>query len=217
MAKASPAQQVVPIQEIRNGIVILKDGTMRGVLLGSSLNFALKSEDEQSAIILQFQNMLNSIEFPVQFFVQSRDLDIRPYLALLEERHAVQTNDLLKIQTREYIEFVKGFVESVNIMSKGFFIVVPYSPSFSSSNTTKGKSGPLGLFSKKDSGQKMAQNKMEQFEENRSQLEQRMSVVSQGLSRAGIRVEQLGTEELVELFYKLFNPGELGKPMTPQT
>lgn len=216
MAKANPAQQVVPIKEIKNGVIILKDGTMRGVLLGSSLNFALKSEEEQSAIILQFQNMLNSIEFPIQFFVQSRDLDIRPYLALLEERHAVQTNDLLKIQTREYIEFVKGFVESVNIMSKGFFIVVPYTPSLGGGSVAS-KKGPFGFLKKDGAPQTAAQNKIEQFEENRSQLEQRLAVVTQGLSRAGIRVEQLGTEELVELFYKLFNPGELGKPMTPQT
>lgn len=213
MAKASAAQQVVPIQEIRSGVVVLKDGSMRGVLMGSSLNFALKSEEEQSAIILQFQNMLNSLEFPVQFFVQSRDLDIRPYIALLEERHAAQTNDLLKIQTREYIEFVKGFVESVNIMSKGFFIVVPYTPAYGA--RTGSKSGPLG-FLKKQSPQAASGSQIEQFEENRSQLEQRLAVVSQGLSRAGIRVEQLGTEELVELFYKLFNPGELGKPMAPQ-
>ncbi|MCI0619234.1 hypothetical protein L0244_40205, partial [bacterium] len=110
--KEKSTQAFVPIQEIRNGVVILKDTSLRGMLLASSLNFALKSVDEQTAIIAQFQNFLNSLEFPIQIFLQSRELDIRPYIALLEERHEVQTNELLKLQTREYIEFIKGFVEN---------------------------------------------------------------------------------------------------------
>lgn len=208
------AQEFVPIQEIRSGVVVLKDRSLRAVLLASSLNFALKSEDEQSAIILQFQNFLNSVEFPVQFYIQSRNLDIRPYIALLEERYAAQTNDLMKIQTREYISFVKGIVENVNIMSKGFFIVVPY---FSAVVTGKGARADLrsilGGGTKRERGEAQLTNRLEQFEENRSQLEQRVSVVEQGLARTGIRVVRLGTEELVELYYKIFNPGELGKPI----
>ena len=216
MAKDSPqaSQSFVPIREIKNGVVILKDGSMRAILMGSSLNFALKSEDEQSAIILQFQNFLNSIEFPIQFYIQSRDLDIRPYIALLEERHAAQINDLLKIQTREYIEFIKGFVESVNIMSKNFFIVIPYTPAILS-----GKKGLAALPLRRNTrtAEEKAVDAVALFEEHRSQLEQRMAVVEQGLSRTGIRIAHLGTEELVELFYKIFNPGELGKPLPPNT
>lgn len=209
--KAQSAQAFVPIKEIRNGIVVLKDNSLRSVLLASSLNFALKSEDEQSAIILQFQNLLNSIEFPIQIFVQSRELDIRPYLALLESQLKEQTIDLIKTQTQEYIEFVKGFTENVNIMSKGFFIVIPYTPAVI--KTSGGMKGIVGGLVAARGGENDLQKRQELFEESRSQLEQRVSVISQGLSRTGIRVAQLGTEELVELYYKLFNPGDSEKPL----
>ena len=126
----SATQEFVPIKEVRDGIVILKDGGMRAILLCSSLNFALKSEDERNAILLQFQDFLNSLDFSIEILVQSRKLDIRPYLALLEDRETKQENNLLKIQVREYIEFIKNFTESTNIITKHFFIVVPYSPAF---------------------------------------------------------------------------------------
>lgn len=211
--KAQSAQVFVPIKEIRSGIVILKDGSMRAVLLCSSLNFALKSEDEQSAIIMQFQNLLNSIEFPTQIFIQSRELDIRPYIALLESQIKEQTIELIKIQTREYIEFVKGFTENVNIMSKSFFVVVPYSPAVVSA-AKGGVKGALGGVLGGFGGRKEnPEQKIIAFEEHRSQLEQRVAVVSQNLSRAGIRAVQLQTEELVELYYKLFNPGDSEKPI----
>lgn len=208
--KAQSAQAFVPVKEIRNGIVVLKDGSLRAILLASSLNFALKSEDEQSAIILQFQNLINSVEFPLQIFIESRELDIRPYLALLEAQLKEQTIDLIKMQTHEYIDFIKGFTENVNIMSKSFFIIVPYSPAMLKS--AGGVKGIIGNFvgSKKPSDPKA---QLDVFEEGRSQLEQRVSVVTQGLSRTGIRVAQLGTEELVELYYKLFNPGDSEKPI----
>src|SRR3989344_5602657 len=129
MAQATSAtQEFVPIKEVRDGIVILKDGGMRAILLCSSLNFSLKSEDERNAILLQFQDFLNSLDFAVQISIQSRRLDIRPYIALLEDRYKEQVNDLMKIQTREYIEFVKKFTETTNIMTKSFFIIVSYDP-----------------------------------------------------------------------------------------
>ncbi len=207
--KARATQEFVPIKEIRSGVVVLKDNSLRSVLLASSLNFALKSEDEQTAIILQFQNLLNSLEFPLQFFIESRELDIRPYLALLEAQLKEQTIDLIKTQTREYIEFVKGFTENVNIMSKSFFVVVPYNPALISAKG--GVSGVLsGIVGKKKQD---AEARLNLFEESRSQLEQRVAVVVQGLSRAGVRAVQLGTEELVELYYKLFNPGDSEKPI----
>ena len=102
-------QEFVPIKEVRDGIAILKDGSMRGIVLSSSLNFSLKSEDERKAIVLQFQDFLNSLDFTVQISIQSRRLDIRPYMALLEDRYKEQMNDLMKIQTREYIDFIKRF------------------------------------------------------------------------------------------------------------
>lgn len=201
-------QEFVPIKEVRDGVITLKDGTMRAIVLASSLNFSLKSDDERNAIIMQFQDFLNSLDFYVQISIQSRRLDIRPYLALLEERYKVQMNDLMKIQTREYIEFIKKFTESTNIMTKSFFIVVPYDPAMINM-----KGGVTSGFFKKKSVEEQAQNKRASFEENRMQLEQRVSVVEQGLSRCGIRVVRLGTEEVIELFYKIFNPGDTEKPI----
>jgi hypothetical protein len=209
MANSQTTQNFVPIQEIRDGIVILKDGGMRSIVLASSLNFALKSADEQNSIMLQFQNFLNSLDFSVQIFVQSKKLDIRPYIALLEERYKEQVTDLMKIQVREYIEFIKAFVENTNIMSKSFFVVIPYDPALIN---TGGNPLSKVLPGKKTSTETSnAQN--EQFQEYRSQLEQRVAVVEQGLVRCGIRAAELGTEEVVELFYKIFNPGETEKPI----
>ncbi len=200
-------QEFVPIKEVRGGTIILKDGSLRSLIMTSSLNFSLKSEDERRAIILQFQDFLNSLDFTVQVSIQSRRLDIRPYIALLEDRYKEQMNDLMKIQTREYIEFIKKFTESTNIMTKSFFIVVPYDPALINI-----KSGGVGFFKKTNSEEELAR-KETSFEENRTQLEQRVSVVEQGLSRCGIRVVKLGTEEIVELFYKIFNPGDTEKPI----
>ena len=200
-------QEFVPIKEVRDGVVVLKDGGLRLILIASSLNLALKSEDEQRATISQFQNFLNSLDFSVQIYVSSRRLDIRPYIALLEERLKAQMEDLLKIQIREYIDFVKNFTERSSIMTKNFFIVVPYTQPL-----LGGKKGFSILPSKKGTAEKKLDD-MEAFEEARSQLEQRASVVEQGLSGMGIRVIQLGTEEVVELFYKIFNPGETELPM----
>lgn len=200
-------QDFVPVSEVRDGVVVLKDGSLRAILLASSINFALKSEDEQTAFIVQFQNFLNSLDFSVQIFVQSRMLDIRPYIATLEVQFKQQLDDLMRIQIREYIEFVKSFTEAANIMSKNFFVVVPYSST--TVNTSK-VSQMLPFGSKKpDAGEA---NKS--FEEQVTQLEQRISIVQQGLVRTGVRTVQLGTEEAIELLYKMFNPGEEGKPMT---
>lgn len=209
--KSSPTQQFVPIQEVRDGIIILKDGSMRAVLLASSLNFALKSADEQQSIIFQFQNFLNSLNFSVQISVQSRRLDIRPYIALLENRYKDQATDLMRLQTREYIEFIKSFTEQTNIMTKNFFVVIPYTPPILGGNKGNG-SIASSFFAKKSKAEESA-DKTANFEEHRSQLIQRLEVVQQGLVRCGIRVVQLGTEELVEVFYKIFNPGDIEKPI----
>jgi hypothetical protein len=209
MAVSSKAtQEFVPIKDVRDGVVTLKDGGMRAVVLASSLNFSLKSEDERNAIVLQFQDFLNSLDFPIQISVESRRLDIRPYIALLEEQYKEQLNDLMKIQTREYIDFIKKFTETTNIMTKSFFVVVPYDPALI--NVKSGLGG--NLFQKQTSNEALKQ-KESSFEENRTQLEQRVGVVEQGLVRCGIRVVRLGTEEVIELFYKYFNPGDSEKPI----
>lgn len=208
--KTQSTQNFVPIQEIRDGIVILKSGGMRALVLATSLNFALKSADEQSAILMQFQNFLNSLDFSIQIFIQSKKLDIRPYVALLEDRYKEQPTELMKIQVREYVEFIKTFVETTNIMSKSFFIVVPYDPPMigSSNNPLKGM-----MPGRNKNVEQQKVNVEQHYQEAKSQLEQRVAVIEQGLVRCGIRTAELGTEEVVELFYKLFNPGETEKPI----
>ena len=201
---AKATQEFVPIKEVRDGVIVLKDGELRAIVLANSVNLSLKSEDEQKATILQFQSFLNTLDFAVQISVQSRKLDIRPYLLLLEERVKVQSEPLLKLQTKEYIEFIRNFTESVSIMTKSFFVVVPYTHTI-----LKSDSGIFKRLFKRRSKEEVKVAKQEDFEEKRSQLEERVNVIEQGLNRCGIKSAQLGTEEVVEVFYKVFNPGEV--------
>lgn len=204
---AKTTQDFVPIKEVRDGVLVLKDGSMRALLMTSSINFALKSEDEQGAVIFQFQQFLNSLNFSVQIFIQSRRLDIRPYIAMLEAREKEQINDLMRIQIKEYIDFIQTFTERTNIMTKTFYIVVPYTPPTINVSQRK-MSNPFANPKNNKSAMKT-----EDFEEARSQLEQRVAVVRQGIVRSGIRAVQLGTEEVIEIFYRLFNPGDVEKPL----
>jgi hypothetical protein len=136
--------------------------------------------------------------------MESRELDINPYIQSLEERLKEQPNDLIKTQTREYIDFIRDFTGNVNVMSKTFFIVVPFAPPTSAAKSL----GGFSLFGKKNS----AKSESDDFYEQKTQLEQRVAVIQQGLGRIGIRIAPLGTEELVELFFKAYNPGENGVP-----
>jgi hypothetical protein len=208
MAQTPSAQQFVPIAEVRDGIAILKDGGMRAILMASSINFALKSQDEQHAILGQFQAFLNTLDFSMQIYVQSRELDIRPYLELLHTLDAKQDNDLMKVQLREYIGFVENFTNEVDIMTKSFFVVISYSPA------TLRVAGGLGnILRRKKTDPALMQTR---FEEDRSQIEQRIAVVEQGLNRVGVRTVLLGTNEVIELFYHLFNPGESNRTLPMQ-
>ncbi len=209
---ARATQDFVPIKEVRDGIILLKSGELRAVLIASSVNLSLKSYEEQQATIMQFQTFLNSLEFSTQIVVQSRRLDIRPYLLMLENRMKEQTEPLLKIQTKEYIEFIRTFTEAVNIMTKNFFVVVPYSAPAISPESSLASMIPFFNKKKTSTGSASGDAKAE-FEEKRSQLEQRVGVVAQGLSRVGVRTVQLGTEEVIELFYKTFNPGDISQGM----
>ena len=194
-------QHLVPIADIHDDVVVLKDGQICMVLLATSINFALKSTDEQQAILSQFQAFLNSLDFSLQVYTQSRRLDIRPYLEVLREREVEQDNDLMRVQLREYMEFIKTFTEQVDIMTKNFFVVVPYTPA---NIDVKGVKGISKLLNTQDEG-----NAEQKFMEDRVQLEQRVSVVEQGLSRIGIRTAALDTEKLTELYYHIFNPEDL--------
>jgi hypothetical protein len=210
MPTSKATQDFVPIKEIRDGIVILKDGSMRAIVMASSVNFALKSSEEQQAIIMQFQSFLNGLDFSIQICIQSRALDIRPYISMLEGRYKDELGDLMKMQIREYIQFVKNFVEQTNIKTKTFFVVIPFSPTISNADANV-----LEKLVAKKKNDGSAKTDETNFEENRTQLEQRIGSISQGLVRCGIRSVELGTEEIVELFYKTFNPGDMEKPIVP--
>ena len=201
--KATPTQLFVPLSEVRDGFAVLRDGSLRAILMVSSINFALKSQDEQAAILSQFQAFLNTIDFSIQIYIQSRRLDIAPYLELLTSKEDTQDNDLMRVQLREYIEFIRTFVKEVDIMAKSFFVVIPYAPP-----TLDIKKDVNSLLSGRKIG---GGTKTIEFEESRSQLEQRIAVVEQGLSRIGARSIPLGNDEIVELFYHLFNPTEDGR------
>lgn len=194
-------QDFVSVRDIRDNVVIQKNGQMCMILLASSVNFALKSLDEQKAILQQFQQFLNTIDFSLQIYVQSRRLNIEPYLETLAGIESKQDNDLMRIQLREYIEFVRTFTEEVDVMSKNFFVVVPYTPA--KINLTK---SITNLFTPGQT--KAAAPSDTQFEEHRIQLEQRMGMVTEGLARVGVRTISLQKDDLVELYYHLYNPGD---------
>ena len=200
-AGKAATQDFVSVRDIKDNVVIEKDGQMLMILLASSINFALKSTDEQKAVLMQFQNFLNTLDFSLQIYVQSRRLNIEPYLSVLAGLETKQDNDLMRIQLREYVEFIRTFTSKIDVMSKNFFVVVPYSPSVV--NVTKGLTN---LFTP---GQKTAALPDDmKFEEHRIQLEQRVGVVTEGLARIGVRTVTLETDDLVELFYHIYNPGD---------
>jgi len=206
---AGATQQFVPVKEIRNGVIILKDGGYRGVLICSAINFGLKSADEQHAITLGFQNFLNTLDFSIQIAVNSRKMDLRPYLALLEEKAPEQKTELMRIQLREYIEFIRSFADQANIMTKSFYIVVPYAPRTSAASA-------ISFLRSQSAATKTAAAETS-FEEDRAQLEQRLSLIVGGLAGTGVRAVPLGTEEIIELLYRSFNPGELENPIRLDT
>jgi len=186
-------QKFVPISEIRNGIVILNNGSMRAVLSSSSLNLSLKSADEQTAAIRGFQTFLNSLDFNIQIFLQSKRLDIRNYLNILRQREKEVVEDLLKIQIREYIDFVQKFTEQQAIMTKSFYIVVPYDvPSVT--------------------GFSVGRMSDQEFLKNYNSLLQRVNIVKSTLTSLGLKIELTQTEDLVQLYYKIFNPNEVDAP-----
>lgn len=203
LKSSTATQDFLPLESIRDGVIVLKHGRgLRAVLMVSSLNFALKSEDEQDALVYQYQNFMNSLDFPIQFVVQSRRLNIAPYLDFLAGRQKEEPNELIKVQIAEYIEFVRTFVELSQIVSKTFYAVVPFMPSIAQQQ--RGILRRLWPFAatKRDA----ASNDL--FTEYKTQLLQRVDAVSLGLRRMGLRVVPLSTEELIELFYGLYNPTE---------
>ncbi len=201
---AISSQQFIPVEQIREGVMIMKDKSLKGILLISSINFALKSEEEQGAIIFNFQNFLNSLDFSCQIIVSSRKVNITGYVEKIKKLEDEQKNELLKIQTSDYRRFVEELVAGGSIMNKNFYIVVPYYPLVELPSLTSGGEGKK---------QTTRSTLTEQgFQTGKYQLWQRMEYISLGLRRCGLKSVPLGTEELIELLWSLHHPkqAELG-------
>jgi len=185
-------QQFLEIEEIKEGIVILKNKTFRKILVVSSLNFSLKSVEEQDAIIYQYQNFLNSLDFSLQIIIQSRKINLTGYLEKLKKMEIKQQNMLLRDQIEKYQEFIKNLITKNSILSKNFFVVIP----FTSSEIPEIKT----------SQQKKASLEEERFERIKSQIWQRAEFVILGLKRCGLECTPLNSYELIELFWSLYHP-----------
>lgn len=197
---APATQRYLDIAEIREDAVIMKDGTLRAVLAVSSINFALKSEDEQQAVIAQYVQFLNTLEYPLQIVIHSRKLDIEPYLVKLQEFEKQQHNELLKAQMADYRNFVGELVSLGDIMTKSFYVIVPYSPL---SDRRKGFFDRLG---EAFSPAKLVRLRAGAFGERRQDLMQRTEHVMGSLQSLGLKSVLLDTQALIELFYRLYNP-----------
>lgn len=208
MVKIS-TQQFLEIKQVREGVIVLKDKSLRGILMVSSLNFALKSEEEQNAIVYQFQEFLNSLDFSTQILVQTRRLNITGYLDKLEELERKQKNELLKIQTKGYREFIAGMIKGEAIMKKNFFVIVPF---YSSPIAIKRFGGDKKLAP----GPKGPALTEDAFQRYKSQLWQRMEFVALGLRRCGLQAIPLITPELIELFWKFHHPKEAEFGYSPE-
>jgi len=195
----TPTQEFLEIDQIREGIIILKNRSIRGILMVSSLNFALKSDEEQEVIINQFQDFLTSLDFSCQITIQSRRLNITGYLEKLKELEKNQENELLKTQISEYRKFIEQLIAGGSIMTKTFFVVIPFTlieiPGMQEGKAFL-KKKELPILSEDD------------FQRCKTQLWQRMEFVALGLKRCGLQVIPLSTPELIELFWGLHHPKE---------
>jgi len=202
----SSTQEFLEIEDIKEGVVILKDKSLRGILMVSSINFALKSEEEQSAIVFSFQSFLNSLDFSCQIVIQSRKLNITSYLDDLKDLEEKQVNELMKIQTTAYREFIAEIVKGQTIMTKNFYIVIPYTLMEALGIRAVKRRFPLPKIFK--GGKKESAIKEADFERCKTQLWQRMEFLAMGLRRCGLESVPLTTPELIELFWSINHPEE---------
>ena len=193
-------QQYLNIAEIKDNTVVMKDGTLRAVLLVSSINFALKSEDEQNAVIDSYIRFLNNISFTIQIVIQSRELNIDNYLQYLAGKEKEQTNKLLKVQTADYVEYIKELTSLGKIMNKRFYVIVPYDP------LTDKHKGFFSLVGEALRPATIIKLKEKTFKNYQEMLDRRVESVSGGLESMGVAVARLDTQSLIELYYKTYNP-----------
>jgi hypothetical protein len=194
-----PTRKYVDIVEIKDNVIVLKDGTMRAVILISSINFALKSEDEQNAIVGAYMGFLNSLQYYIQLVIQSRKLDIENYLKKLEVVEKEQTNDLLRMQITGYRQYIAELIEMGDIMTKRFYIVVPYDPISDKQKTFFTRAREIF------SSAKFVQLGQKKFKERKHQLDQRVSHILSSLNSMGLNGVVLDTQSLIELYYNTYN------------
>ena len=203
MANTS-TKELVQVADIRDKIVLLKNGSLRAVIGVSAINFELRSEEEQIGILQNFQNFLNSLEFPLQIVINSRQLNMDEYLKLVDETADALDNELLKIQAVEYSKFVKELLQLSNIMSKKFYVILPFYI-----YETPTKAGLLDVFTSIFSPSKVAQQlDAEKIDKYQQQLMQRAELVLDGMLGLGLKASLMEEAELKNLFYTLYNPGE---------
>lgn len=198
----SSMQQYLDIAEIKDNVVVLKDGSLHTVLAVSSLNFDLKSDTEQEAIIFAYQRFLNALDFPVQILITTRKFDIKPYIQMLVRKRETERNVLMRNQIDDYVLFISELVKVSNIMSKLFYVVVPFYVI---------ESTQQGFFKKTIASfqpKKVIFQKREEFETYKNQLMQRVDEIRESLAGTGIRMVPLETQELIELYYNYYNPSE---------
>lgn len=209
--EAVATQKFIEIRGVKNGVLILKNGALRQILMVSGLNFDLKSEDEQNAITQGYQAFLNSLSFTVQIFVHSRKLNIDGYIQKLAGIELQEPNPLLRNQLVEYREFIRSFVSGNAIMTKTFFVVVPFDAIVLPEMGQKVTKKMFGLLSRKPKQEELVATQAQidegpHFQQNANQLSQRVDQVTAGLNQIGLRAVPLNDDEVVELFYNLYNP-----------
>ena len=198
-------QQAISIAGIKDGVVVMKDGSYRLILQVAATNFALKSEQEQNSIIFQYQSFLNSLHFPIEIVISSRRLDLTPYIAKIEKLGEAQTSEILKMQTTDYVDFLKKLIDIANIMKKTFYAVISFEP------LSIQKIGLLGsLFGKKSAFDHLKISDAD-YKAHTDQLKERAATIATGLGGMGLHCFQLSTEDLIELFYLMYNPDEASK------
>jgi type IV secretory pathway VirB4 component len=199
-AAASPTQQYLDVAEVKEDVIVLKNGSLRAVLEVSAINFELKATDEQEAIISQYQNFLNSVDFPLQILISSRKLNIDSYVEFLTEKEKQQKTELMRLQISEYKNFVTQLVSMSDIMDKTFYLVVPFAPIENQEKSF------FSNFSSMLNPKRNILEKRENFETYKSQIFQRVDHLTAGLSGIGVRIAPLKTPELIELLFNAYNP-----------
>jgi type IV secretory pathway VirB4 component len=203
------SQSLISLQQIRKGVVILKNGSLRSVLEVSGINFDLKSEEEQSSVLISWRNLINNLDFPLQVVAHSRRVNIESYLNFLQEKIGQETNNLLKLQGEDYYTFIKGLVTGNNIMKKKFYVIVPYDPIMIKPKTALSQileayKTLLNLRHQAFSATIPLSD--ESFRQHYQQLIIRQNNIITNLTRMGLQSRPLTTKELIELFFNSYNP-----------